>query len=138
MVRMTERQLKSLLSPTKAPPVQSERQIQRECLGYLQKTLGLLAWRNNSGGITVFRGGKKHVYRFNSAKGSSDIFAILPRLADGRRGVFLAVEVKRPGNEPTEQQAAFLEAVRASGGIAIVVTSLDGLIDALRREGYIP
>ena len=37
---------------------------------------------------------------------------------------FTAIEVKRPGKKPTAEQLKFLEAVRAAGGLAGVVTSL--------------
>ena len=39
-------------------------------------------------------------------------------------GRYLAVEVKMPGKDPTPEQAAELEAIRAAGGIAVVIHSL--------------
>ena len=48
------------------------------------------------------------------------------------QGRFVAIEVKRPGRRPTPRQAAELEAIRAAGGIALVATSLDEVVEALR------
>lgn len=48
-------------------------------------------------------------------KGVSDIIG---QLRDGR---FFALEVKRPGEKPTEEQAAFLSMVEGAGGVAGVV-----------------
>lgn len=36
-----------------------------------------------------------------------------------------------PGNRPSPHQQAFLDAVRAAGGLAVVITSLDDLDAAL-------
>jgi hypothetical protein len=51
-----------------------------------------------------------------------------------RRGVFLAVECKVPGGKVSESQRAFLDAVAAAGGLAVVVTSVKELETALGRE----
>jgi VRR-NUC domain len=48
--------------------------------------------------------------------------------------VFTAVEVKRKPKKPTPEQAAFLNAVRESGGIAVVAYSVDDFLDAV--HGY--
>lgn len=48
-------------------------------------------------------------------KGVSDLIG---QLQDGR---FFAFEVKRPGEQPSEEQAAFLALVRAGGGVSGVV-----------------
>jgi hypothetical protein len=52
-----------------------------------------------------------------------------------RQGVFLAVECKVPGGKTTESQRAFLDAVAAAGGLAVVVTSVKELEAALERKG---
>jgi hypothetical protein len=57
--------------------------------------------------------------------GCSDI---LGQLADGR---FLAIECKRRGNKPTDEQSAFLETVNAAGGLALVARSTDDVTVAL-------
>jgi hypothetical protein len=50
-----------------------------------------------------------------------------------RTGAWLAIETKRPGKKATPDQAAFLERVRANGGVAFVATTVDDVINHLRR-----
>lgn len=52
----------------------------------------------------------------------------LGQLRDGR---LLAIEAKRPSGEVTPEQAAFLECVRANGGVALVARSVDDVMEAL-------
>jgi hypothetical protein len=52
--------------------------------------------------------------------GSADILGILRP-----SGRFLAIEVKKPGEKPSDEQIAFLLAIRDAGGVAIVAYSLD-------------
>jgi hypothetical protein len=112
-------------------PATKEADVLRGCLGLL-KALRIDAWRSNSGAMTVpGAGGKNRFVRFSGAEGLSDITGILPR--DGR---YLAVECKRPGEEPTHKQARFLNRVRASGGVAIVAHSAGELFEALQQLGY--
>lgn len=106
-----------------------ESDILRACLRYLH-ALNWLAWRNNSGAMSVGQGAARRHVRFNGADGSSDLFAVAP---DGR---FVAIETKRPGNKPTPTQAHWLAQVAACGGLAIVATSLDDMLGALERAGY--
>ena len=53
---------------------------------------------------------------------------ILGQLRDGR---LLEAEVKRPGEHPTPEQAAFLHTVLSHGGIAFVARNTDDVVDAL-------
>lgn len=103
-----------------------EKDIQSQCLAYL-RLRGVLSVRVNSGAVKV--GGR--FVRFNDGDGTSDVLACLP--PDGR---FAAVEVKRPGNAPTEKQAAFLALVESRGGLALVVTGLDDMRAKLAAAGY--
>jgi hypothetical protein len=51
-------------------------------------------------------------------------------------GRLLAAECKRPGNRPTPDQRGFLDAVRAAGGLALVVRDVGELavtLDAAPR-----
>ena len=57
---------------------------------------------------------------------------------DGR---MLALEVKKPGRDKTSakrkaEQASFRQKVVKAGGIAVVVRSLDELVEDLAAEGY--
>lgn len=106
-----------------------EKDIQSQCLQYLTLT-GIFCWRQNQGAFTGDYKGKRRFVRFSTMPGISDILGILKPT-----GRFLAIEVKRPGNKPSPEQLAFLDVVRANGGLALVVYSLDDLIEGLRKEG---
>jgi hypothetical protein len=105
-----------------------ETDLVRACLQLLQLHR-IPAWRNNAGAATFAGGGRKRFVRFG-VEGGSDVLAVLP--PEGR---LLAVECKRPGGRLTEAQKAFLDAVCAAGGLALVVRELRDLERALRLEG---
>ena len=105
-----------------------EQDIQKAVLQFLSLR-GWFAWRVNSGAMSGEHNGKRWYMKFNGAPGCSDIIGVSPQ------GRFLACEVKRPGNKPTELQSAFLERVRASGGIGIVVTGIADLDQQLKAMG---
>jgi len=113
-----------------AIPAPLEKDILKACLDLLALRR-IPAWRSNSGRLRVERGGKTHLYAFSGAKGLSDILGLLPP-----SGRFLAVETKRPGNKPTADQEHFLGMVRDAGGLALVVTGVAELEEALREAGY--
>lgn len=83
---------------------------------------GARVFRNNVGQAR-YKGG--HTVRYGLAPGSSDLIGWTP---DGR---FLALEVKTKRGRLTEQQAAFLEAVRAAGGVAACVRSPEEALAAI-------
>jgi len=62
-------------------------------------------------------------------KGVSDILGCL-------QGRFIAIEAKMPGKEEniTDLQKKFLEQIRGNGGIAIVATYVEDLIDYIKTE----
>jgi hypothetical protein len=105
----------------------TETAIVRACMDWLAYK-GIVAWRANSGAVKASYKGKSRFVRFNSMKGMSDICAILPG------GTFAAIEVKKPGNGTTADQAEFLRTVRAAGGVGIVVTSVDELAASLTTD----
>lgn len=105
---------------------QDEATVLKECLQYLQ-SMGLYVWRNNTGAC---KSGRRFV-RFGY-KGSSDILGITK---DGR---FLAVECKREkGGILSDDQKTFLFNITKNGGVAIVVNSLDCLIEKLKENKVI-
>ena len=83
----------------------------------------VLLLRNNSGARGRVRFGLQNR---QLRTGSPDLIACV-------RGRFVALEVKLPGQSPRPDQKAFLEAIRASGGEAYVVTSVDEALEALRE-----
>jgi hypothetical protein len=112
-----------------------ETHIVRACLDWLALHR-IKAWRMNNTGI--FDPVKKIHRSFHGLRGVSDILGILPqtvRLADGEEetfGNFLAIEVKKPGEKARADQEAFLEDIRARGGIGLCVQSLRELEEQLR------
>jgi hypothetical protein len=106
----------------------TEAAVLRACRDYL--TLCRIPhFRVNGGALAVAApGGRKRFVRFTSARGCSDLVAVLPP-----SGRFAAIEVKRPGGRLTPDQREFLDAVRAAGGIALCVDSVVTLASALER-----
>lgn len=129
--------------PRKAPG-RPEGEIVRAILDYLALVPGVTAWRNNTGmAMLPGRGGRPQPVRFGKP-GLPDIIGWVrwpqvitdcshPLTSNFKPMIarFLAIEVKRPGGRPTPEQAAFLELVRKSGGVAIVATAVQDVIDAL-------
>ena len=105
-----------------AAPIPYERDVLAGCL----KALALhrrVAWahRMNVGGMVNAAG--QHV-RFGF-KGCSDIIGQLVT------GEFLAIECKRLGERPTDDQVAFLGRVQRAGGVAFVAWSIDDIARGL-------
>ena len=102
--------------------------IVKACLDYLAM-LDIPAWRNNTGAARLKNpSGKSYFVKF-SVKGASDIFAILPP-----KGRFLAIECKAGTNRPTPEQAAFLDRVRRTGGVGLVVRDVNELVEFFARR----
>ena len=105
----------------------TEQHLVNACLQLLRLP-GVPCWRQTHGALTGIRGDKRLFVRFSTMLGVSDILGVL---TDGR---FLACECKRPGNKPSPEQAAFLSAVDAASGLALVVHDVRELEKALERE----
>ena len=106
------------------PPKQRESDVVRGCLSALH-TLGVLAWRNNTGVVMAAYKGKARPIRFGHV-GSPDLIGVL------RGGRFLGVECKAGRNKQTPDQAAFAEQVNAQGGLCVCVNDPATLIDIVR------
>jgi|SRR5579859_1485505 len=107
----------------------TETALVRSCLDFLALK-GIVAWRNNTQG--VFDPVRGRFRTFTGRKGVSDILGIMP-LGSRLAGRLIAVECKIGRNVPSKEQHAFLADVKAHGGIALVVYSVDELIIALNR-----
>jgi hypothetical protein len=86
-----------------------------------------VAWAhrfNTAAGKLVRASGASQWMRFGFP-GCPDV---LGQLRDGRA---LAVEVKRPSGKETPAQRAFLDCVKANGGVAVTARSVDDLLEAL-------
>ena len=101
--------------------------VLKQCLSYLQH-IGLYVWRNNTGAMKMPSGRFVHYGKC----GSSDIIGITK---DGR---FLAVECKRnKGGVVSAEQVHFLSTIKRNGGVAIVASSLEQLIEELKKNSVI-
>lgn len=78
--------------------------------------------RMNTGAYVVAgEGNKKRRFIRFGFKGCADIIG---QMRDGR---FLAIETKRLGENPDDDQQAFLDRVNKNGGLAFVARSIDDL-----------
>lgn len=111
--------------PKREPPktfrLSAERPLERDVLKAVTAYLRLhplVGWvqRINSGAATDERG---QFMRFHTITGCSDLIGQL------KTGEFLACEIKRPGERPTEPQLLFLRMVEHFGGCAGWADSVD-------------
>lgn len=107
-----------------------ERDIQKAALSWLHAR-NIFAFRVNNTG--VYDPIQKTFRTFHGLRGVADILGIVPqdvlcsiedKLQYERFGCLLAVEVKRPGKAPTNEQAAFLREINERGGVGICVHSV--------------
>lgn len=102
-----------------------EKDIQRQITDYLilQK---IFFYRNNTGGFSREDG---HFYRFGVV-GSPDLVLVI-------KGKYIGVEVKTKIGRQSPAQLVFQKALEASGGIYLLVRSLDELIEKLKLQAYL-
>ena len=105
----------------------TEAQILASCLQWLNFQPGVRCWRQNTGAFKGEYKGKRRFVRYG-VTGQSDISGIT--LPSGRR---IEIEVKRPGNKPTEDQKAWIAMIREQGGIAFWCDSLDKCMELFMR-----
>lgn len=106
-----------------------EAPVLRACMD-LMAMHGLRPERRNAGALRDATG---RPVRFGTA-GASDLHAVLPPT-----GRALFVETKRPnGGKLTEKQREYLEARRAQGAVAIVVSDVAVLERVLTRLRWMP
>jgi hypothetical protein len=102
-------------------PVRSTEPLERDIQKAIRQLLRvhpMVAWhgRINRGAVQDAHG---NYVAFNDIKGCSDLIGML------KTGHWLAIEVKRPGNVPTEDQQEFLDVVALNGGLAFWADSVD-------------
>lgn len=95
-----------------------ESEIQKNILDYLELR-GICAWRTNAGQT------RNNVKL--APKGTPDIIGYLPN------GLFLGIEVKRPGKHPTDVQKRWMLKASSSGCVAFVAKSVEDVSDALDK-----
>ena len=100
-----------------------ENQVQSGVISYLCFRPDIFWWRNNSGAYKPASGG----YIKYGMVGSADILAL-----QAPHGRFIGVETKREvGGELTVDQRVWGENVVAHGGLYVVATTVQDVIDAL-------
>jgi hypothetical protein len=111
----------------------SEAEVAAQCVQFA-KANGIHLRRQNTGAA---RAGGRFV-RFGEP-GQCDYTGMAAATRGGARvsGVHVEVEFKAPGRRPGAAQLAYIESVRAKGGIAFYADSLESFIQNLRREGII-
>ena len=109
--------------------------LEREVLADIRASFAripwLLVWHNKERFIETPDGQTQWVPGL--CEGSADLVGII-RMPDWegdryRNGLFLAIEVKRPGESPREEQRAFLDRVQCMGGIAGWCSSVAGAVE---------
>jgi len=110
-----------------------EQQLQNEIRLALGSHPDVRLFRNNVGGLKDHRG---QLVTYGLCNGSSDLIGlrrvtVTPDMVGQQLAVFTALEVKRPGQVPTEAQGKFLGMVHGMGGLSGVVTSIDSAKEIL-------
>lgn len=112
-----------------------EKKTERKILDWLTTELGIgYFWKNQSVGIYDQASGSyrksTNPYAIN---GTSDILGIWPG------GRFIAIEVKRPGEEngASDAQKAFIKQLNARGGLAFVATSVEKVRQEFQAAGLL-
>lgn len=95
------------------------------------------AVRNPDGSVTIR---KPMRVQYGLCVGSSDLIGwrsvtVTPEMVGHTVAVFVAAEGKVGRRKPTQEQQAFVDAVRAAGGRAGVFYSLDDVVRILSGEG---
>lgn len=97
-----------------------ESEIRDFILEYLQRR-GVFVWRDKQNASKKFHG-----IGFPESRGCPDILGLL------KSGQFLGIEVKKPKGVLSVEQHRFLDRIKQNGGIGIVVTCLEDLINQLK------
>lgn len=111
-----------------------ENAVQSQIMEYLRMQ-NIMAWRQNSG--MVYRGmrsdGMPRIQAFTKfdMRGKGDISGILP---DGKR---LEIECKSEKGRQSIEQKRFEELIKHNNGVYILAKTVEEVIMALRRLGYV-
>jgi len=141
MIRLTPKQAAAMMTGKrpgrKRQP--TEKEVQTAITDWL-RARGAFVIRINSGAMAGTYKGRRRFVKFNDQPGCADLLAVWPHgWHDPKAGIFLAVEVKRPGPDRTPlkrrlQQEAFRAEVIKRGGIACVVSSVEALAEVLEGQ----
>ena len=124
------------LGRKRSPRPPKEREIQKAILAFLRTVPGVVAWKSGGGMFRLEYKGKARMVRMGH-RGVSDIIgwradvSTCQRCTPSRVALFLAIEVKAARGVLTPEQQAFLDAVKAAGGIAFVARSVSDVAAGL-------
>lgn len=104
--------------------------IETRILEWLAQSGAGFFWKNNSTGFFDGKRFRKHTSPF-AINGTSDILGI----ASGGR--FVALEVKNEIGQPSKEQLVFIQKVKACGGFAALVRSVDQTRELFLEWGLI-
>lgn len=102
----------ALIPRSDLPKAEGELPLMRRILSTL-RGLGIMAWRNHVGAAKI----GNRFQRFGEP-GSADLFAVA-------RGRLIGIEVKRPGEKPTIEQAQWGKRLELAGGLYVVAHSTE-------------
>jgi hypothetical protein len=121
-------------------PAPRENVIQAEVRLALGRERDLVLYRNSVGVAKEWdaRTHTERVIRYGLANGSADLVGVLTvrvafNGAERALGRFFALEVKRPGEQPTAEQKQWATLMRARGAFVATVCSADDARAALAR-----
>lgn len=103
----------------------SEKNIQDQIRDYLDRR-GIYNRRCNVGASRMNGG----IWVRFGKKGDPDLFAIF-------RGMHIAIEVKRPGGEQSDEQKSAMGQIRNAGAIYILAESLDDVLEYFEPPGQL-
>jgi len=107
-----------------------EARVLHDVLALSGKLPGVRLFRNTVGAVRAQSG---RFLRYGLGVGTPDIIGwrrvlVTPDMVGKSMAVFVGVEVKAPGEEPTEEQLRFLRDLHEAGGIAGWADSLDAAL----------
>ena len=111
-----------------------ERTVQADIFAQLGGRSDTRLFRNNRG-VALHRDGSYVHYGLGNPGGSDfigwHIIQVTPAMVGARLAVFTAIECKRPGKDPTDEQQNFIDQVQAAGGYAGAASSVSEALNIL-------
>lgn len=112
----------------KAPDAIYEADVNRAIASWARASADVILWRN-SRGVAELPNGARITYGVgpNSAADwiGYQIVQVTPEMVGKRLAIFLAIEAKRQGADPTDDQYKFLSQIQFDGGISGCARSAD-------------
>lgn len=113
-------------------------ETEHDIMGVIHKYLndiGMFVWRSNAGRYPITDNyGKKRMI-IGAPSGTPDLIGVIgPKFRKGVfTGKFIGLEIKKPGNKPTDLQNRVMGELRDHGAIVLVVHSVEELEEQLKK-----